>query len=465
MGSLGLAGSACADDPMLLFDQGGLTVRGHFQAGINAVAEQNLFWNFADTFAPAANFVSDKQWLEGYVKPGLSFTADLGGGVVGYGKGSIVASGTLGIDAYAVGNTGRITVEEGYLGLRSADGKDGLSFDLSLGPREFKAGTGMLIANGGNSGFERGALKFGPRKAWEMAGLGSLSYGDFTGTMFYLRPNELPGSGSGTTLIGADLRYDWTADSFAGATFGHVLESSSPYPQAAPGGVGPPTILPRGREGLNFVDFYAIGTPFPEFSENFFAGAEVAYEWNDRIDLAAWAGRAHVGYVFADVAWSPTIAFAYQTFSGDDPSTSRLERFDPLFYEGSPSNWSTGSKSSMVFINSNVSAYLVSVRVTPTEVDTFTLRFAHVRANELRSPIQFGQGTRVETSGNLPSPVAGVTSRHLSNDIFLEYNRVLNPNTFLTVGVSASFPGAGIKSVAGDAPIWTGGFANVVVNF
>ena len=120
----------------------------------------------------------------------------------------------------------------------------------------------------------------------------------------------------------------------------------------------------------------------------------------------------------------------------------------------------------MVFINSNVSSYQVSLRVTPTERDTFTLRYAHVRANELLSPIQFGQGTRVETSGELPSPIAGVTNHHLSDDIFLEYNRVLNPNTYLTVGLSASFPGPGIDSVVqADAPTWTGGFANVVVNF
>ncbi|MCV3242334.1 alginate export family protein [Mesorhizobium sp. ZC-5] len=454
-----------AEDRMLLLDNDRLTVRAHLQAGLNAVAENNLFWNFADTFAPSSDFDPNKQWLEGYLKPGLSFTTDLGGNLTGYGKGSIVVSGTLGIDAYDIGNTGRITLEEGYLGFRSTADKD-LSFDVSLGPREFKAGTGMLIANGGNSGFERGALKFGPRKAWEMAALGTLSYDDLNGTVFYLRPNELPGSSSGTTLIGTDLRYDWTPDSFTGVTFGHVLKSTSPYPQAAPDGIGPPTILPDGRDGLNFVNAYAIGTPFPEISENFFAGAEFAYEWNDRIDMSAWAGRAHVGYVFADIAWSPTLALSYQTFSGDDPSTARLERFDPLFYEGSPSNWSTGSKSSMVFINSNVSSYQVSLRVTPTERDTFTLRYAHIRANELLSPIQFGQGTRVETSGGVPSPVAGVTNHHLSDDIFLEYNRVLNPNTYLTVGLSASFPGPGIDSVVqADAPTWTGGFANVVVNF
>lgn len=465
LGVLSLTSSALGDDRMLLYDSEGLAIRAHFQAGLNGVAEQNLFWNFADTVTPGAGIEPDKQWLEGYIKPGLSFNKTFDERLSVYGKVSAVASGTLGIDAYENGNTGRITLEEAHLGLRMSGGEE-TALDLSFGPREFKVGTGMLIANGGNSGFERGALKFGPRKAWKTAAIGRLEHQDWTGSAFYLQPNELPDSSSGTTVLGADLRYNPEPGNFVGMTIGHVLKSTSPYPKAAPGGVGPPTILPNGRDGLNFVNAYAIGTPFPDRFENVFAGAELAYEWNDRIDMSAWAGRFHVGYRFADIPWSPTLALAYQTFSGDDPSTPGLERFDPLFFEGSPSAWSTGSKSSMVFINSNVSAYHVSLRMTPTRRDTLTLRYAHIRANELRSPIQFGQGTRVETSGNVPSLVAGVTDHHLSDDVFLEYSRVLNENTFLTAGASVSFPGRGIDSATnGNAPNWIGGFVNVVVNF
>lgn len=454
-----------ADDRMLLYDAEGLKIRAHLQAGLNGVVENNLFWNFSDTFAPSAHYNPRKQWLESYVKPGISFSNDFNEDLQLYGKASAVASGTLGVDAYDTGNTGRITLEEAYLGIRTQISA-GTELDFSYGPREYKIGTGMLIANGGNSGFERGALKFGPRKAWKSAAIAKLSHDDFTATGFYFQPNELPDSSSNTQLIGTDFRYQWGKESFAGITYGHVLKSNSPYPKAAPDGIGAPSIIPDGREGLNFIDVYAIGKPFPDQIENLIAGGEFAYEWNDRINLSAWAARVYVGYNFTDMPWSPEFAVAYQTFSGDNPNTSRLERFDPLFYEGNPSNWSTGSKSSMVFINSNVNAFLLSLRVKPTERDTFTLRYAHIRANELRSPIQFGQGTRVETNDGVPNPIAGVTKHHLSDDIFLEYNRVLNANTYLTIGLSASFPGAGIDSITKDkAPIWTGGFANVVVNF
>ena len=168
---LGTATNAQDRDPTILYEDNGLTVRTHLQAGVNAVSEQNLFWGFADSFAPGSGFNADKNWLEFYIKPGVSFEKRLDAGQVFYGKLSAVASYTLGTDAYDYGDTGRTTIEEAYLGLRMQQA-EGMGFDISLGPRELKLGTGMLIANGGSSGFERGALKFGPRKAWEMAAIG-----------------------------------------------------------------------------------------------------------------------------------------------------------------------------------------------------------------------------------------------------------------------------------------------------
>ncbi|WP_343117455.1 alginate export family protein [Ostreiculturibacter nitratireducens] len=452
-------------DPMLLYEANGITVRGHLQFGLNAVSERNLFWNFSDTVAPGSGFDPDADWLEVYVKPGLSFEKSLDGGSVFYGKASAVGSYTFGTDAYDFGDTGRVTLEEAFLGFRTQP-PEGLSFDVSFGPRELKLGTGMLIANGGSSGFERGALKFGPRKAWEMAAIGRISGSGFTGTAFYIDPNERPANDGKNELAGLDLRYDDPAGGYLGLTYVNVLKSQSPYIQAAPGGIGAPTILPGARDGTNALNLYAKANPFSGALENWVFSADLAYEWNDDIDLQAWAGRVQAAYTFTDLPWSPTLTYSYQTFSGDDPNTPELERFDPLYYEGSPSAWATGSKSSMVFINSNVQAHGLSLRLQPTRQDTVTLRYAHIRANELRSPIQFGQATRVDTTGGTANVIAGVTDAHLSDDLFLEYSRIINRNTFLTAGVSVSLPGEGIRNtVAGDVPNWTGGFINVVFNF
>lgn len=436
------------------------------QFGLNAVVEQSLFWNFGQTVAAAEGFDSDTTWLEGYIKPGLTVSKSLGGDRLLYGGLSTVLSGTLGVDAFDVGNTGRITLEEGYVGVRAGDEDGGRFVDLSVGPREYVAGTGMLIANGGASGFDRGALKLGPHRAWEFAALGRAGFGGgLTATAFYLDANELPHSDSETAIAGLDLRWDGPDDSFAGVTLGRAPRSTAPYPKAAPDGVGAPTILTGARQGLSFVNLYGRAQPFSGRLKPLFVAGDLALERNHDIDMKAWAGRVQVGYVF-DHPWRPTLMYAYQTFSGDDPSTAGLERFDPLYYEGSPSSWSTGSKSSMVFINSNINAHQLTLRVTPTPRDTVTLRYAHIRANALRSPIQYGQGTRAEPSDGGFTLVAGVTAHDLSDDLFLEYNRALRPNIYLTFGVSISMPGEGIDTVVEeDAPYWTGAFINLVANF
>ena len=450
------------DDPMLMHDDGRLTIRGHLQFGLNAVAEDNLYWDLAATTAPASGFDPDTRWLEAYIKPGVSFEYRLDTGSVFYGKFSAVSSYTLGTDAFDTGDTGATTLEEGYLAVRGNLGS-ALTYDLSLGPRELTLGTGMLIANGATSGFERGALKFGPRKAWERAAIGRLSSGNTTGTLFFLDPNELPSTDGSNELAGFDLRYDDPRGGYLGLTYVDVLSSNSSYPQAALGGVGAPSVTQGAREGTQTLGVYAKTNPFAGDWSNWSFTGEYAYQWNDRIDLAAWAGRVTAGYTFADLPWSPSLTLGYQTFSGDDPNTTGLERFDPLYYQGSPSAWATGSKSASTFINSNVNALTLALRIQPSPKNTWTLRYAHIRANELNSPVQFGQATRIDLNGNV---ISGVTDSHLADDFFLEYSRIVNRNTFVTAGLSVSFPGTGIDNVIGeDADPWTGGFVNVVFNF
>ena len=448
---LGAASPALAQtpEPLALHKSDDLTVTGHFQGGVNLVAEHNLFWRFAETVAGVTDFDPNAEWFEAYLKPGVTFERRIGDRATFYGGLSGVASMTVGTDAFDAGDTGRVTLEEGYLGWRYKGGETG--FDLSVGPRAFKAGTGMLIEAGGSSGFSRGALKLGPRKAWSFAALGEVSHGGFKGTAFYLDPNESPDNDGHNRMAGVDFRYDSNPNAVIGLTAGKVLESEAPYPKAPPGGVGVPSIIPGARDGLQFANLY-IRSPLMG-APNAFMAADLAIERNDRIDMRAWAGRAQIGYAFAEPPWKPTFTVGYQTFSGDDPDTARLERFDPLYYEGNPSAWSTGTKSSMVFINSNVNSWQVAASLHRIEAD------------QLRSPIQFGQATRVEEQNGVNSPITGVTRRHLSDDLYVEYFRVMSPNLYLTTGFSVSVPGAGIKSIVDDAPVWAGAYVDLIANY
>ena len=435
------------------------------EGGINAVAETNLYWNLADKFAPSADFDSDTQWLEIYAKPGVDLTHSLDGSSEIYGGFSVVASTTLGTDAFDKSDTGRVTIEEAFLGFRTGTVETG-QFDLSAGAQELKLGTGMLISNGASNGFERGAVKLGPRKAWERTIIARYRKKGLTTTAFFIDPNELASNNTKTHSVGADIRYDLDRTDFVGVTYVNVLQSGAPYPQAAPAGVGPPNFLDSGRDGLNAISFYGLVHPAKGSLPGFYIGLDGAYEWNGRIDLDAWGGRVKIGHAWNDKPWRPDLSYSYQTFSGDDPDTPELERFDPLHYEGSPASWATGSKAALVFINSNVQSHQLTLRTMPSPRDFLTLRAAHIRVNEQRSPIQFGQATRLEITDELGSVISGVTANHLADDFFVEYTRILTPNIFLTGGFSISVPGKGIENAfGGDAPNWTGGFVNVVVNF
>lgn len=464
---LGAAGASAQSDERFVYrNDNGLEIRLLAQAGVNFVGESNLFWTLSDTFARSADYETDKVWVEYYAKPGVSISQTLPGDLSLYGKASLVASYTQGLDAYDEGDSGRITLEEGYVGI--AKRFNALSeLDFSVGPREFRAGTGMLLANGGSSGFERGALKFGPRKAWEMSALARAKHGPFSATAFYLDPNEVPSSDNENRLAGFDLRYDGSTGGFAGLTYLNVLHSNSAYPRAAAGGTGAPTIQPGAREGLNAVSVYLRSNTLENPYGTMFFALDGAVEWNEETgkDMLAWGGRLQAGHTWTKVRWLPSLTYTYKTFSGDDPSTARQERFDPLYYDGNPSTWATGSKSSMTFINSNVQAHELAFAIKPTQRDTLTLRYAHIRANELRSPIQFGQATRFEIAGG-DNIVAGVTNAHLADDFFLEYSRIVTPNAYLTAGISASLPGTGLELAAGRSlPVWYGGFVNLVINY
>lgn len=436
------------------------------EAGIQYASEHNLFWNLSETYAQHAAFNSNRGWGEFYVKPGLSATRSLRPGLEAYGALSVVASGTLGKDAFDAGNTGRATFEDAYAGLRVDIPDTAARLDLSAGAQRYSIGTGMLVSNGASNGFDRGALKLGPRKAFAMTGIARLTQGPWSTEAFYLTPNEQPDNDSGTRLVGAVFQYKPTAEKFAGLSYGKVTRSSSPYPQAALGGLGPPSIIEGARDGMAFVYGFTRWPLLERKTGTLWVGVDAALERNPRVNMRAWGGKAEVGYNFTSLAGKPKISYSFQTLSGDDPTTSRLERFDPLFYEGNPGAWATGSKASMVFINTNVRTHQIAVEWSPTPRDILNLYIARIYANQLASPLQFGQSTRLILVGGAPSVITGVTNAHLADDLYLKYTRVINKNTFFTGGVSFSRPGEGMtRLMGGSAPVWRGWLVNLVVMY
>lgn len=430
------------------------------ELGINAVKENNLFWRLSDQFSPQSQFDTSTQWLEIYVEPGVAGEY-ISGSSRFYGELSLVGSGTLGTDAFARGDTGRLTIEDAYVGFLKRWSNS--SLDISLGAQEFSTGTGMLLSSGGSSGFERGALKLGPRKAWKNTVVAEYELEKFKFTSFFLSPNDLDSNITNTDIVGADFRFEPAGHiQNAGLTIGKVIDSSSPYPVAGKDGLEAPGIIDGGRNGLEFVYGYAKATKEDAAQRTWSADIDIAKETHESVDMAADAARIKLGLSWTKTPWQPSITYSYQQFSGDDPATSRLERFDPLYYEGSPNAWSSGSKSSMMFINSNLRVHQLAFRWMPKVKHILTFRMARISADELRSPIQFGQATRLDLADGLSAVVSGVTERHLSNDYFIEYNYLINKKNYFNAGIAIAQPGAGIKNLLNEKNYWTGGYVNFV---
>lgn len=452
-------------DP-LRWQRGPVSVKLGLEAGAQIVWEKDPFWSLSDTFAPAAEFEAERHWWEAYVKPGLRIDYALRPGAALYGGVSGIGSYTWREDVFLEGNTGRFLLEDYYGGLKLSDEVSGSAIDLSAGAQQYKIGSGMIISSGGGNGFERGAMIFGPRKAWEMTGLLRAAAQDLSFDAFYLDANELDSNDTKTELAGAKLELALGKNEMIGVAAGKVLSSEAPYVQAAPGGNGVPSILLGGREDLEFVYGYSRFNPLGANLHGFWIGAEGVYERNDRIDMKAWAGRIEVGNAFVSLPWSPVLSYSYQTFSGDDPDTETVERFDPLFYDGAHGTWATGGNASLTLINTNINAHRLSLVLNVTPQDILTFRYWHIRANETGSPLQFGQATRLVFNNGVPTLATGVPDAHLSDDFLAEYTRIVSQNVFATAGFAASFPGAGIEQITnGAAGDWFGAYANVVVMY
>lgn len=456
------ADAAEATDP-LKWTIGQSTLKLSIEAGAQYVLEDNAFWNLAAVLAPTARYDPDPAWGEVYVKPGLRL--DTPSGRVAFRAGvSAVASQTIGRDIFDARDEGAVLLEDGFAGVTLKG--EGFDVDFSGGAQPFVVGSGMLISDGAVDGFERGALIFGPRRAWAMTGIAKVTSGRVSLSGFHLDPRELPSGETRTIINGARLEWTIGQDRHLGVAYGHVPRSDAPYAQAAPGGNGAPSVIFGAREGLRFVHVYGKLSPLPKAAPGLFVSGDYARQWNDRIRLRASGGRFEIGNTFVRASWRPTLSYAYQSFSGDDPDTTRLERFDPLFYDGSPNGWATGTNGSFVFINTNVRAHRLMLNMLPSPRDILTFRYSVVQANQLRSPLQFGQATRPSFQPGAPGLVSGVTRRKLSDDILIEYTRVLTPQLYLSAGFGHSWAGPGLDSAAfGRATQWSGAFVNIVARY
>jgi hypothetical protein len=412
---------------------------------VGAYAMTRLFWDLARQNG-SPDYEPDKLFGETAVSGGLSFVRRLGRSEL-YGSASGLATRTFGTDPFDNRNQGAARHERLFAGWRMT-GTSGPTVDLSFGSQEYTIGTvaggspdGFLVRMGAGNGFEWGGQLLTPRKAWELAAVAKVRAGRWQAEGFWLRPNELPSGDTRTELAGVKVEGSWLGGrSRAGGVVLGVPRSEQIYPRAdAPG-----DFYFGGRDGLRALHLYAYLSPLPTLAPTLTTRVEVVAQRNSRIDMRAGAVYAETAYVFAKARTTPTVSYTYASFSGDDPDTSRYERFDPLYYGGSLYGTWFGGNSAWALLNSNFATNRVSVQLVARPTDIVTVQYNNFRASQLRSPLQFGQGTRLRCDANGCGLLAGVVEPALSHDVYVGWTHVFTPHLNITVFGVTSVPGAGL---------------------
>lgn len=453
-------GTTAAPPDPLSISSGPTTVKLSLDAVFQQSGVTGSWWNLSEQYAPDANYRTDRAWLESWIKPGVRVDTAANEWLTLFSGVSYVGSSNLGRDVFEQGYRGYWGVEDAYLGARLRLPDEESTLEVSYGRQPYKIGSGMLISVGAMNGFERGATTTFARRAWEEAGIVKWTRGTLSLDGFYLNPNELRSSDTGTRLAGTKLEWNPAANQSLGIAYLNIFESTFPYVAA------PVVLLPEGRQGVNTVHLYGRWNPLPEALPGWHLAGDFAHQWNDRIQMSAQAYNAETGYHFAEVPLAPRFAYAFRQFGGDNPATAGFEKFDPLYYEGAPPLWATGSNGSFNFLNSNLRAHRLSLNLTLDPRNFMAFYYWRVRADQLNSPIQFGQAGRIVVSGGEPELISGVTDPHLSDDFYAEYTRVLTPQIFLTAGVAVSIPGRGLRElIVVDSKTWVGALVNVTMKF
>lgn len=317
-------------------------------------------------------------WMEGYVHAGLYGLTPLSPHTYLYGSGSVMLTGSKGKELFTDRTRSNADIEEAYVGLvtgRTTEPGDRWVLHVSAGRQRFTLGDGMLIVNTAANGQDRAALQANARWASDFVGLAQLRYNQWKLEAFHVNPDELPLLDTHTRINGLNVEHAMAPGLEWGASYLTVPHSTAQY------------YLPDGsqrqREGLKVYDLRGRWQPNVAGQSGPFVAAEAAMQRNGRFAMKATAYTGELGYAFAQAVWKPTLSYRYSHFSGDDPGTSRYERWDPLLSGGNGEQWVQGINHFKVVQIGNVNAHRVQLRMRPHQKLELVAQYWRFKADSL----------------------------------------------------------------------------------
>lgn len=374
-------------------------------------------------------------WGEAYVEYGIGGATRIrDSDLYAYGAVTGLAAITAGRDIFRDDTRSSDELNRAYAGLIWAPA-DGPRINASYGRQPFTLEDGFLIARFTqrlNAGWLPGVY-LSPRTAADQAALVSARWDRWTFNGFWLEPNNSVDILSRTQLLGGSLRYDVDRHSSAAVNAIYVPSSDTRY--GVPGAASP-----GGREGL--LTLAARGRwADPAVLPGLWIEGALAHQTNQNFPMSAWGGFAQIGYLARDLPWTPSLSYRYSAFSGDNPATTRYERFDTL-YSGGLDEWLQGITMGKVLTQANRATHRVRLNVSPWEGTNLTLDWYLNRAMELNN------------IGATPA-LSQLTSRNLGQEWQLVLRMPINEKLYFLGVAGIAQPGDAIRAATGASSNWT----------
>lgn len=376
-------------------------------------------------------------WMEGFASAGIygitkiipSINLHL------YGGASYIASYSLGDELFTSSPRFAGAVEDafaGFIGGGRTKRGDNYRYNALYGRKQFILADGFLLINTAMNGSDRAALQLNPRWAAKSLFQAGFSINNLTLGIFRLKPNELPILNSNTTINGVNLELG-NKDMFViGATFLQVPKSTLRY--YLPDGTT------RSREGMQVYNLRLYKSPSPIKGGLFFK-TEGAYERNPNFDMGSYAFYAEGGWKFQQVKTVPTISYRFAYFSGDDPNTTKYERWDALYTGGNGEQWVQGSNMYKIVQNSNEMSHRIQFTLNPIrkiQVVTQLWSFIAPQKNNL---------------GGNPA-LSTLQSRYYGSEINLTIKYFRSRSWYFHLNTAYTIPSNAIKELTNNPKDW-----------
>jgi hypothetical protein len=341
------------------------------------------FLNSDSWFGESESFLGadTDSWAELGFEPQLAFETPLGRGTF-FGKLSAVYTNTFSDDAsgltIGLDDTDEITLEQGHVGWRMSDLFPGLeedTFSISIGRQDYVIGSGLLIADGGGDGGERGGWYLGMRKAFRTSAIARISSKELLAEAFYLENQPREGGVKGD-VWGGNLEYHFGDSLTLGGTY--LLADAKDIPEA---------------DELDVFSGRASWMPLTGLT----LSGEYVHQTSDQIKANGWYAQA--AYEAKELPWTPLFSYRYATFDGDDPNTARNENFRSIAYGYTDyGTWYQGEITGNYPLgNNNLTSHLLRAKMQASEKVTLNLLYYNFT---LDHPATLGAGVTSDDWGD-----------------------------------------------------------------